>query len=166
MRRIAAFAVVPFLWVASSALLALDAAAASQEAKIVLTKDEQILFDLLNQERKAKELKPLATNDVLIRLARAHSANMAKHDKMDHVLDEKGPVDRADAIGYPYMRIGENIAYSDKGFEPDAVHKSWMNSKVHRDNILGPDFAEAGVGVFVDAKGKKWYTQVFGTQLK
>ncbi|MBX9680252.1 MAG: CAP domain-containing protein [Gemmataceae bacterium] len=135
------------------------------EPAVKMTKEETYIFNELNRERKEKELTPLTSNSTLIRLARRHSTNMGKQDKMDHVLDEKNPSDRAKDIGYNYMKLGENIAYG-KGVELDAIHKGWMDSKPHRENILNEDFAEVGVGIITDAQGKQWFTQVFGTQLK
>ena len=40
--------------------------------------------------------------------------------------------------------------------------KGWMNSKVHRENILEPAFAEVGIGVARNDKGEMYYTQDFG----
>jgi uncharacterized protein YkwD len=140
-------------------------AQSKDEPAVKMTKEETFFLNELNRERKEKELEPLTANMTLIRLARQHSANMAKQDKMDHVLDEKNPSDRAKDIGYNYMRLGENIAYG-KGVELEAIHKGWMNSPPHRENILNPDFTEVGIGIVTDPQGKMWFTQVFGTQLK
>jgi len=129
------------------------------------TPDELRIFELLNRERKEKDLTPLALNPTLVKMARGHSANMAKQEKMDHVLDDKNPADRAKDIGYDYMRLGENVAFG-KGVTLDEIHQGWMDSKPHRENILNPDFTEVGVGIAADAKGTKWFTQVFGTPLK
>src|SRR5262249_45708405 len=103
-------------------------------------------------------LKP---NPVLCRVARAHSANMARQGVMNHVLDGKGAPDRIKAAGYKYASCGENIGAGDAGLE--AVLKAWMNSKGHRDNILHRRFTQIGVGVVTDEKGKAYYTQVFAT---
>jgi uncharacterized protein YkwD len=126
-----------------------------------LTEDEAKLIELTNQERANEKLAALKPNPVLCRVARAHSANMARQGVMNHVLDGKGAPDRIKAAGYKYASCGENIGAGDTGLE--AVLKAWMNSKVHRDNILHRRFTQIGVGIVTDDKGKAYYTQVFAT---
>jgi len=138
-------------------------------AKFELTADEKTLLELLNKSRAAKKLPALKPNAILTRVARAHSANMLKQEKMAHVLDGKNPGQRTHAAGYNYKSVGENVAFSEsKGAEvPLAdIHTGWMNSKVHRDNILAPRFEEVGLGVARGTDGKVYYTQVFGTHRK
>ena len=65
--------------------------------KFELSKDEQKLLELTNKEREKKKLSPLKPNPLLFKAARAHSANMARQEKMEHVLDGKGPGKRARA---------------------------------------------------------------------
>src|SRR5690606_20198958 len=42
------------------------------------------------------------------------------------------------------------------------LHKAFMNSAGHRDNILDPAYTAIGVGGGVDADGRYWVTVVFG----
>ena len=44
--------------------------------------------------------------------------------------------------------------------------KGWMNSKVHRENILDPAFTEIGIGVARNDKGEVYYTQDFGVAVR
>ncbi len=128
----------------------------------VLTKEERTLLDLLNASRVKEKLTPVRANAVLTGVARAHSANMAKQGKMAHVLDDKTPGKRVLEAGYDYRRVGENVAWSEgNDVELKEIHEGWMNSKVHRDNILRPDFEDVGFGIARDRKGKVYYTQVF-----
>src|SRR5436309_7032417 len=78
--------------------------------KFELTKDEKKLLELTNKEREKKKLPALKPNALLFKAARAHSANMARQEKMEHVLDGKTPGQRAKAAGYRYDWIAENIA--------------------------------------------------------
>ena len=94
----------------------------------------------------------------------AHAANMAKQHKMEHVLDDKNPAQRIEKAGYDYRSVGENIATGEKGATVDDVFKGWMESKVHRDNILSPKYDEIGLGLATDDKGETYYTQDFGKQ--
>jgi uncharacterized protein YkwD len=127
-----------------------------------LTDDEQAVIDQTNAERaKAeKKLNPLKANPKLMAAARTHAANMAAQDKLEHVLDDKTPADRVRAAGYKYRAYGENIAWGGKtGRE---VVEGWMDSKVHRDNVLKPEYADIGVGVARNKKGEPYWVQVFG----
>jgi uncharacterized protein YkwD len=145
-------------------------AGGNKEAKFEMTPDEKTLLELLNKSRAAKKLPPLKPNAILTKVARAHSANMLKQGKMAHVLDRKGVAQRVDAAGYDYRSVGENLAFcetrpDDKEPLPD-IHKRWMNSKVHRDNILAKRFQEVGLGLARDDKGHVYCTQVFATLRK
>jgi uncharacterized protein YkwD len=123
---------------------------------------EQTLLDLLNKERMKEKLPPLKVNPLLFKIAAAHAANMAKQKKMEHKLDGKTPGQRALAAGYDYRFIGENLGWSDGPAPLTDVHTSWMKSKIHRDNILGKNFQEVGLGIAKDDKGEYYYVQVFG----
>jgi uncharacterized protein YkwD len=139
------------------ALVAADAKVPGSE----LTAEEKATFELTNKARAENKLQPLTLNAVLIKAARAHSANMAKQGKMSHVLDDKNPADRVKEAGYKYSLSGENLAVSDN--VPTAViFESWMKSKAHRENILREEFRDIGMGVVRAADGKLYYTQVFG----
>ena len=96
--------------------------------------------------------------------ARAHAANMAALDKLDHTLEDKTFADRAKDAGYQYRFIGENIAWSPE--TPKEVLEGWMNSPPHRENILKEEFTEIGVGVAKNQKGEQYWVQVFATPLK
>jgi uncharacterized protein YkwD len=150
----------PVLLLTLSAMLPFGNVTAQDKTKFMITDDEQNIVDLINQERKKHNLPPLKVIPVLCQVARAHSANMAKQNKMEHELDGKTPYDRIKASGYKYSLAGENLARADVSH--DEVMKAWMDSKVHRENILDDEFAETGVGI---AKGKEkvYYTQVFAT---
>src|SRR3954466_6653656 len=72
----------------------------ADKPKFELTREERTLIDLTNQERKKENLPPLRTSEALSKVARDHSANMAKQGKMEHVLDGKNPMQRIKASGY------------------------------------------------------------------
>lgn len=131
----------------------------------VLTAEEKQILEMTNRERAQKGLQPLQVHAVLVKVARAHSANMAKQEKLTHDLDGP-PAERVEKAGYNWGRVGENIAYGDRDYTPARIMKMWMESPAHRDNILQSDYAEIGVGIARDAKGRVYYTQVFGRLLK
>jgi uncharacterized protein YkwD len=135
-----------------------------KETKFEPNEMENKVLEMTNLERKKKDLPPLKFHSVLAKVARDHSANMAKQEKLEHVLDDKTPKDRIQASHYPYRFIGENIAMGDIEF--NQIMKAWMESEKHRDNILSPNYDEIGIGAVKTEKGIWYYTQVFGKQLK
>jgi len=137
------------------------------EAKVELSPAERAILDLTNKERARKKLAPLKANAVLCKVARAHSANMAKKNQMNHVLDGKNPAERALEAGYDYKHVGENLGESvGDPPPPAAVVRGWMNSQHHRDNILKPEYTEIGLGIARSGRGNVYYTQLFGTPKK
>jgi uncharacterized protein YkwD len=154
-------------------LCAVLSLSAAQEKKQELkpAKVEQELIDLTNDLRKAARLTPaapspgpLAPNAKLMTAARAHAANMAAQDKLDHTLENKTFADRAMDTGYRYRLIGENIAWGPE--TPKEVLDDWMNSPFHQENILKEEFTEIGVGVAKNQKGEQYWVQLFGTPLR
>ena len=129
--------------------------------ELKLTKDEEGVIELTNAERKQAELPPLKVNAKLMAAARGHAANMAKQEKLEHTLDEKEPPDRVKDAGYKYRETGENIAWNAR--IPKEVVGVWMDSEVHKANILHETFTEIGVAVAKSEKGERYWLQVFGT---
>jgi uncharacterized protein YkwD len=125
----------------------------------------QTILDLTNQARAKEKLPPLVLNELLSKAAAAHSANMARKGELSHKLDGKLPTDRALAAGYDYALVGENIAFTQ--IDPPAkIVQRWLESPVHRAQIMNEKFRELGVGVVRNDKGDLYYTQVFGTARK
>ncbi|MBY0459221.1 MAG: CAP domain-containing protein [Gemmataceae bacterium] len=125
-----------------------------------LTAEEEAVVARTNEARKKADLKPLAVNPKLVEAARKHGENMARSGKLEHTLDDKNPTDRVKAAGYKPRLVGENIAAGQK--DADEVVTGWLDSPVHRDNILDKNFTEIGVAAVKDDKGRVYWVQVFG----
>lgn len=151
---------LPLLLVSSC----LGASSWSQTDEPKPSKEEQEVIDRTNAERKKAERKPLVASPQLMAAARGHAANMAKQGKLEHTLDDKGFEDRAKEAGYQFAALGENIAWNDE--TPKAVVETWMGSQLHKENILNEEFTEIGVAVAKNAKGERYWVQVFGKPLK
>lgn len=129
--------------------------------KFEMTKEEQTLLELLNKERKKKDLPALRPHPLLFKVARAHAKNMAKQRKMEHNLDGKRPPDRVEAAGYDWGKVSENIAVAEGGEPPlSEIVKQWMESKEHRENLLDPKVNETGLGIARNDKDEIYYAQV------
>jgi uncharacterized protein YkwD len=139
------------------------ATAAVAAPSVALAPTEQAIVDLTNGQRTINGLAPLATNGKLVQAAQIHAGNMARLDQMSHVLSGVAQPDlfsRAQAVGYSFARLGENIAFRYAG-APEVVD-GWMNSAGHKANILNPSFNEIGVAIAANSKGELYYAQVFG----
>jgi uncharacterized protein YkwD len=143
-----------------------DAKDKKDPPKLELTEQEKQILDRTNEAREKENLPALKPNPVLTAVARAHSANMAKQGELKHVLDGKNPAERVREAGYDYSWVAENIAGGDARWPLADLFKCWMESKLHRENILGDKYEEIGIGVARDDNGKVYYTQVFGTHKK
>lgn len=144
----------------SSSLAADPPKADDRKPAFKLTADEQSVLELTNAERKKQNLESLKANELLTKSAREHSANMAKQKKMDHVLDDKKPHERIEAIGYKFMAMAENVAMGQR--TPAEAVRSWMTSTAgHKENILNKEYTEIGIGIATDANGQRYWTQVF-----
>lgn len=123
----------------------------------------QDLFNLVNLERRRNGLGSLTLNSRLVQAAQIQSRNMATVDRMEHTLSGVAlPTlqSRADAVGYRFSILGENIAYNFR--DAGSVHWAWMNSPGHRANILGASYTEVGIAVARNVRGEIYFTQVFG----
>lgn len=107
---------------------------------------------------------PLVTlSEALINAALAHSRDMASHNYFSHQSQDGARVSqRASAVGYAWISIGENIAFGQRSVAE--VMDSWLTSPGHCANIMNPSFTQMGVGYAHNAAtGRPYWTQVFGT---
>ena len=125
---------------------------------------ERRTFDLINEEREKRGLRPLAWNDDVAQVARLHSRNMAQNNFFSHRgLDGMMVNDRAEEMGlFDWRAIGENIAFN-RGYDlpVDLAVEKWLESPSHRENLLNKNWIETGVGVAVSRDGSYYFTQVF-----
>lgn len=125
---------------------------------------ERRAFELTNAERQVTGLRLLQWDESLARLARMHSQDMADECYFNHRSPTGEMVDdRANRIGIVrWIGIGENIAYINGYADPAtmAVEK-WMQSTLHKKNILNGQWQTSAVGVAVAKDGKTYLTQVF-----
>lgn len=111
-------------------------------------------------ERASAGCGPVAADEGLAGVARAHSVDMRDRGYFSHTSPEGlSPFDRAAGAGVAGSRA-ENIARGQSGAA--AVMAAWMNSPGHRANILNCSLTRLGVGVAQGAGGP-WWTQLFGS---
>jgi uncharacterized protein YkwD len=138
-----------------------------------LEQTAQATLCLLNNERGARGLGPLARNAILDRVSAAYSQRMVAESFFAHTAPD-GSTLTSRVRGGGYLRpntgwvIGENIAW---GQGPLSTARStvaaWMDSPGHRANILSGDYREIGIGVVPgtpdDPSWGATYTTDFGS---
>ncbi len=145
-----------FIW-----MLACVAPAAAQD------NDGSQLLARINALRQQNGLPPLEPSNTLTTAAQRHSDDMARTGNVDHTGSDGSTIDsRIRAAGYGHWRDfgiwGENI-YGGPLANVDAAWNFWINSQVHRANLLNPRYREIGIGVGHSDKGA-YYTLNFGAQ--
>jgi uncharacterized protein YkwD len=138
---------------------------------VELGADEKALVELVNKAREKEKLSRLEVNGLLCKVAKQHTQNMARHEKMSHILDGKGVAARVSEAGYDYRKVAENLANAagdaDAPAPPPAdIHDHWMKSRAHQANIVEPKYTEVGVSMGRSKKGTYFYTMVFGVRRK
>lgn len=124
---------------------------------------EAQVLALLNADRQAAGLRPLALDARLVEIARAHSADMRAHRFVAHVSPRTGsPADRLKRAGIKPRLMSENLAQASS---PRAIEQSLMDSPGHRANILHPDVTHVGIGADIltgaDGSRQLLVTQIF-----
>jgi uncharacterized protein YkwD len=106
---------------------------------------ESQMLDLVNEERAANGLPPLAPDPELTEVARRHSADMFARGYFAHDTPEgRSPFDRMREANVRFLIAGENLALAPT---LSIAHRGLMNSPGHRANILRPQFGRVGIGI-------------------
>ena len=92
-------------------------------------------------------LPPLAENSTLDDIAQIRLDDMFAKQYFAHVSPaSSSAITVAQAIGYQYIALGENLALGNFNGDQDVV-TAWMNSPGHRANILNGTYTQIGVAV-------------------
>jgi len=122
------------------------------------------LIELLNQERKSLGLQSLKENTVLDNAAILKAQDILEKDYFSHQSPEGvSPWHWFKIAGYNYKIAGENLAI---GFlDSSEVNQSWMDSPLHRANLLNANYKDVGIAVLTgDFQGNETtvVVQLFG----
>src|SRR3954469_4139897 len=137
-----------------------------------LAQVSQATLCLLNDERAAAGLRPLAYSAPLTTPSAAYSTKMVAQNFFAHESpDGTTLTSRLTAAGYidpdGDWFVGENLAWGQGNLATARnIAIAWMNSEGHRHNLLEPDFTEVGIGIVPGPPGDpSWgatYTTDFG----
>jgi uncharacterized protein YkwD len=115
---------------------------------------EDRVVELVNRQRAAAGLGPLAESERLATAARAWSAEMAAQGELAH--------DPELAVPQGATQAAENVAYREPVAEgtADRLHAQLTDSPAHNANMMDPQASATGVGIVIRA-GRAWLTQRF-----
>lgn len=132
----------------------------------------QATLCLLNDERAAAGLRPLAYSAALSQPSAAYSSRMVAENFFAHESPDGTTLEsRLTAARYITPDgdwfVGENLAWGQGDLAtPRNITIAWMNSPGHRHNILEGGFTEVGIGIVPGTPGDpSWgatYTTDFG----
>ena len=135
-----------------------------------LPQTEIAIVEMTNAFRKDSKLGALKPNPALTAAARAFAKYLGETGRFGHEADGRHPAQRAEAQGYRYCTVAENLALNldSRGFETKKLAREavegWKGSPGHRANMLQPHVTEIGVGVVraPDPNPKFISVQLFG----
>ena len=122
---------------------------------------EEKILQLVNAERKKKNLQPLTLSKELSDAAKIRAEEQIQY--WSHTRPDGREFKTAIQKGI-YKLLGENL---NRGADsPEQVGEAWMKSPAHRENILYPGYREMGIAVYFDARTdhKFYWAQWFGTK--
>ena len=112
--------------------------------------DEAAFVAKINELRASKGLGPLQVNANLAAKARAWSAGMAAANRIWHST-------LSDGVTEDWKKLGENVGM---GGSVDGLHRAFVNSPHHYENLVDPAFGQVGVGIVMGGD-TIFVTQVF-----
>jgi hypothetical protein len=104
----------------------------------------------INSLRADKGLPPLGVDPELTAIARRWSAHMADEGQLSHNPNLGNEASN-------WRMLGENVGY---GPTVESIHRAFVNSPHHYDNLVEAAFTVVGVGV-VERDGQIWVTEDF-----
>lgn len=148
----------------SLAMLAVFFTSASQASDITV----DTVISLVNSARKAAHVAILRKNSLLQEAAEKKAQDMIDNNYFAHVSPQgKSPWYWITQDGYDYHYAGENLAVNFTNAEQE--QQAWMDSPLHKKNILNADYQEIGVGVkqgVIDGHNAIVVVQMFGTAMQ
>ncbi|MCA1061512.1 CAP domain-containing protein [Rossellomorea aquimaris] len=118
---------------------------------------------LINRERQKNGLSPVQTDSKLSQVALYKSRDMRDAGYFSHRSPTYGsPDDMLKSFHISYSQAAENLAAGQMSFEE--VVQEWLDSPVHRNNILNPSYTHMGVGYAKGGAYGTYWTQLFITK--
>ena len=151
-------------WLATALLLPIGAPWAwAEDPGLALL--ESRLHLAVNDFRREEHLIPLERRTALDRVARAHSADMARRGFFSHESPEgRDWVDRLGAAGISgFTMAAENVGQTNRSEPNREILEGWKQSPAHRENLLSRPMNATGVGIARAPDGRLFYTQLYAS---
>jgi len=143
----------PLVVAVLSCVLAGSVFLAGAEPALAASSPRQQMLALTNQSRANHGVPRLKLNTRLSKMATRHSRQMASQNTLFHTADVPSELRR-----WHWSVWGENVGMT-TGTLP-TLQDAFMNSRVHRENILNRRFTHVGIGV-AHVNGGYWVTLTF-----
>jgi len=106
----------------------------------------QKIITLTNEVRQQYGLPLVQGDSLLDKAAQAKADDMFRNKYFGHYSPTGvSPWDWIDKSGYDYYYAGENLAMN--FLDTEEVIKGWLNSPLHRENLLNKDYKDMGIAV-------------------
>jgi uncharacterized protein YkwD/LysM repeat protein len=117
----------------------------------------------INRMRALNGVPPLRLNPLLVQAAQSHVEDMAANNNYSHYGSDGSTVSmRVSRTGFQ-SRAGVSENWVAVSSDAGAI-TWWMNSYIHRTNLLNPKWTDVGVGARIDPRnGMHLFVAVFGT---
>ncbi len=123
------------------------------------------MWELVNRERIAGGLTALLADSLLCDLAARKALDMCSEGYFGHRSPTLGCMSDMVRPVYPWFDcVGENIALNFP--DDETVHRAWMNSSLHRKNIMCRDYTHFGYNWWRMPDGRRMHVQVFCGRLQ
>jgi uncharacterized protein YkwD len=116
------------------------------------TGSERLFAKKMNSARSSRSTGALRLDPELSKVARRHTREMTRANSLHHT-----PSDLFTRRVTNWVVLGENVGV---GSTVESLHKAFMNSPAHKENILLGSFQHVGVGTRRE-QGRLWVTVVF-----
>lgn len=124
-----------------------------------LNTDEQRVLDLVNEYREENGLEELRAFSKLQDVAKLKAMDLVQNEYFSHNSERLGtPFEMLEDNEVVYVIAGENLAGN---ISPERAVESWINSPLHRDNILEKKFEYTGISVVNSDIYGKVFVQLF-----
>lgn len=134
-----------------------------------LVEAEGLIVHLTNAFRAEQGLPGVESDAALASAAQEFAFYMSRNDRYGHSADGRQPADRAEARGYRFCSVAENISYwfSTEPITTEELARrfveGWKNSPGHRRNMVDPDVVHMAAGVGQSVRtGRIYAVQLFG----
>jgi uncharacterized protein YkwD len=139
-----------------------SAAGYTADARLKPSDAEARLLELVNRDRRAAGLPPVAPDPALAVVARAHSQDMMAGSFIGHISPTTGnPSDRVKRAGLSFRRLAENVGRNNS---VEDLEVGLMASPGHRSAILDREARHVGIGVAIGTPTPDAIV-IYGTQL-